>query len=210
MIGILGDIHAHYVELMQIVMGHPEITSWIQVGDLGGEESIYPFFNVPFYFIAGNHENWDEIEKMDKGQGPQNLFHIKNGETVTIEGLKVLGFGGNYSPRYFGMDPKLVPSSRRRHNNYTQFLKAVAQANVDLFICHESPKPYISRGKDAGIENINKILSNVKPKICFFGHHHFLTDRVYEDVRCIGLEYGWNSYYQFDPTTFSYELKRPL
>lgn len=210
MIGILGDIHAHYVELFRIVSSHPEITSWIQVGDLGAEESIYPFFNMPFYFIAGNHENWDEIEKMDRGEGPKNLFHIKNGETVTIEGLKVLGFGGNYSPRYFSMDPKLIPSSRRRHNNYTELEKAIMHTNVDLFICHEAPKPYISRDRDAGIENLNKILVTVKPKLCFFGHHHFQVSKVYEGIKSECLEYGWKSYYQFDPTTLSYELKKVI
>jgi predicted phosphodiesterase len=208
MIGILGDIHAHYVELFRVVSSHPEITSWIQVGDLGAEESVYPFFNVPFFFISGNHENWDEIDKMHKGQGPKNLFHIKNGEAAIIEGLNVLAFGGNYSPRYFAMDPKLVPSSRKRHNNYLELDLAIKHTNIDLLICHEAPKPYITRNKDAGIQNINTILAAVKPKLCFFGHHHYLVSKVYEGITCECLEYGWLSYYQLDPTSLSYELKK--
>jgi Icc-related predicted phosphoesterase len=208
MIGILGDIHAHYVELFHVVSSHPEITSWIQVGDLGAEESIYPFFNVPFYFISGNHENWDEIEKMDKGLGPKNLIHIKNGETVIIEGLKVLGFGGNYSPKYFNADPKTIPSSRRRHNNHTQLEHAITQTSIDLFICHESPKPYVVRDKDAGIETLNTIIAAVKPRLCFFGHHHYVVSKVYEGVTSECLEYGWKSFYQLDPTNLSYNIKK--
>ena len=207
MIGLLGDIHAHYVELYHIIKDHPEITTWVQVGDFGGEESVYPFFKSPFYFISGNHENWDEIEKMDKGQGPENLIHIKNGETVTIEGLKVLGFGGNYSPRYFNTPINQMPESRRRHNNFEQLEKALTATDIDLLLCHEAPKPFFSRDRESGIANINTILRTVKPKLCFFGHHHRRTDAIYSDVRCIGTEFGYISYYVFDPVNFTFELK---
>jgi hypothetical protein len=51
-------------------------------------------------------------------------------------------------------------------------------------------------------------LATVKPKLCFYGHHHYRTSKVYEGVTCEGLEYGWLSYCQFDPNSFSYELKK--
>jgi predicted phosphodiesterase len=207
MIGILGDIHGHYQEIFEILKSHPEITSWLQVGDLGGGNIGYPDFPVPFYFISGNHENWDEIENMDKGKSPKNLHHIPNGDYVMVEGIKVLGFGGNFSPKYSTGHHKLI-GPRRRHNTPEQLTKALSCIDVDIFISHEPPQPYFLRNKDCGIKTINEILAKVKPKICFFGHHHYETfNALHEGVPCTGLDYGWRkSFARVDPTNRKYRM----
>lgn len=207
MIGIIGDTHGHWRELSKTIESNPEISSWLQVGDLGGADMSYPDFKVPFYFISGNHENWDEIESIEKGQGPKNLHHIKNGESTIVEGLKILGFGGNYSPRYSTGHPKILKGDRRRHNTPDQLIKALEATNVDIFLCHEPPQPYVLRDKDCGIEGISKILATVKPKVCFFGHHHYLTVNIlHEAVPCTGLDYGWKSFVRIDPEGRKYRV----
>lgn len=205
MIGIIGDIHAHFEELFKVIEKHPRIDAWIQVGDLGAEDISYPEFPIPFYFISGNHENWDDIEKIDRGQGPRNLCHIKNGETIETFNLKVLGFGGNFSP-VFSKEELKLQGSRRRHNTSVELLRASITRNVDIFISHEPPEPYILRGKDCGVKQINSILSSVKPKLCFFGHHHYFSEEVHEDVKCVGLDYGWKSFVILDPDDMVYGI----
>jgi Icc-related predicted phosphoesterase len=206
MIGIMGDTHGHWNELSKIVEGNPEIISWLHVGDLGGVDMSYPDFTVPFYFISGNHENWDQIEEIDKGQGPKNLHHIKNGEYITVDGLNILGFGGNYSPR-FSIGQHKLQGDRRRHNTPDQLSQALKAMSIDIFMCHEPPKPYMLRGKDCGVESINKILIAVKPKVCFFGHHHYLTvGTMIESVPCTGLDYGWKSFVRVNPENRKYKV----
>lgn len=208
MLGILGDVHGHWRELKELIANHPEITSWLQIGDFGGRDMSYPETAVPFYFISGNHENWDQIDDIDKGKGPRNLHHIKNGESVTLDGLKILGFGGNYSPRYFSGKEELQ-GDRRRHNTRDELSQALKVTNVDIFLCHEPPKPYVTRNKECGVESINKILVAVKPKLCFFGHHHYLTfNTLIDSVPCTGLDYGWKSFVRIDPTNRKYRLIR--
>jgi len=207
MIGIIGDVHGHYEELFKTIEKHPTIKAWIQVGDLGGEEYSYPDFPVPFYFISGNHESWDDIEKIDKGQGPKNLIHIKNGEAVEISDLKILGFGGNYSPSYSGKNQPLV-GLRRRHNTSAEVMRASLHKDVDIFITHEPPVPYMLRGNDCGVQQVNNILIQVKPKICFFGHHHYYSESEREGINCVGLEYAWKSFITLDPDDMLYQVVR--
>jgi Icc-related predicted phosphoesterase len=207
MIGIIGDIHSHFDDLFKVIEKHPKIGVWLQVGDLGGEETThYPECSIPFYFISGNHENWDEIEKIDNGQGPKNLHHIKNGETVEIENLKILGFGGNFSPVH-SVKADVLTGSRRRHNTSVELFRASMQRDVDILFCHEPPQPYVLKGKECGIKSINELLIKTKPKICFFGHHHYQSTNVIENITCVGLDYGWKSFVSLDPDDIIFEIR---
>ena len=36
-------------------------------------------------------------------------------------------------------------------------------------------------------EGLSEALGRIRPKLCFFGHHHARVDTVIEGVRCVGL-----------------------
>jgi len=208
MIAILGDIHYEFRILFRgmVSNSHKDVTAWVQVGDLGAEKKSYPDFPAPTYFISGNHENWDEIEKIDAGKGPKNLFHIKNGEMVTIEGINILGFGGNFSPRWYPEDSSKIPPTRRKHFLLSQYETAISHKDVDVLITHEAPSPYVRRNQDIGQYVITDLLREVKPRLHFFGHHHYSGDYIYEGIPSYGLAKGFKDFVKLDPKTF--KLKR--
>jgi len=212
MIGFIGDIHGNFDLLFDRMEQHKEIDTWVQVGDFGGETKIYKASPKPIYFISGNHENWDEIEKMDNGNYLNNLYHIKNGGYVDVGpcGIRVLGLGGNYSPSYYDKKRKDLCGERRRHFVKEDFDKVKdlivnLDRGIDILITHEAPSPYIKgEGKrNMGQPLINELINIVKPKMYFFGHHHYDSITEYEGVPSIGLGFGFKTFIKFDPVEFS-------
>ena len=208
MIGLIGDIHGNFEALNAHMRNHPEIKAWIQVGDLGGEKIAYEDLVSPCYFISGNHENWDAIESIAQNKGPKNLIHIRNGSLVNIQGLNAIGFGGNYSQKFFEYKQKDLPQGRRRHFVQEQFELALdnkLQTNVDLLITHEAPSPFIKnwRGSEMDVGNayIAALVTATEPKFHFFGHHHFRSNRQIGATQSIGLCYGEHGFYTLCPKT---------
>jgi len=206
MVAIIGDIHGHYTEVFNKMASVSDpIDFWIQVGDMGGENEEYPDFPVPCYFVQGNHENWDTIDRMKKGVLPKNVHFISNGSVTEINGLKVLGLGGNYSPRYSSLKKEKIPPHRRRHYNYEEVYKALQSSNVDIFVTHEAPSPFMKRNNDVGQPTISNIIGTVKPKVHFFGHHHYYYEGTYFDTPSRGLEYGTLSCILYNPDDISFK-----
>lgn len=210
MIGFLGDTHGNFDTLFDRIVQHKEINTWVQVGDLGGEKKPYKAPPMPIYFISGNHENWNEIEEMDKGNSPEHLYHIENGSyaDVSTYGIRILGFGGNYSPSYYNKKRKTLSGERRRHFVQEDFDKVVdllthLDRGIDILITHEAPSPYLKGGRNMGQPIINELLRIVKPKMHFFGHHHYDSITEYEGIPSIGLGFGLNTFIKFDPVEFS-------
>ena len=210
MIGFIGDIHANFDLLFERMEQHKEISTWVQVGDFGDTKKSYKVPPKPIYFISGNHENWDEIEEMDKGLILDHLYHIENGGYVDVGlyGIRILGFGGNYSSTYYTKKRKDIQGERRRHFLEEDFNKAIdllpnLDRGIDIVITHEAADPYMKGRRNMGQPIINELLKIVKPKMYFFGHHHYDSITEYEGVPSIGLGYGFKTYIQFDPKDFS-------
>jgi predicted phosphodiesterase len=209
MIGFLGDTHGNFDILFERMEQHKEIDTWVQVGDFGDEKKSYRSTPKLLYFISGNHENWNELEKMDKGVYLDNLYHIGNGEAVNISmsGIKILGFGGNYSPSYYYKKRKDICGERRRHFVEEDFNRAkdFASQNIDIMISHEAPSPYMKGNRNMGQPIINELLKIIKPKLYLFGHHHYDSISEYEGIPSIGLGFGLNTFVKFNSEDFSYK-----
>lgn len=207
MIGFLGDTHGNFDTLFTKMEQHKEIDVWVQVGDFGGETKSYMAPPKPLYFISGNHENWDEIEKIDKGNYLEHLYHIENGGYVDVGpyGIRILGLGGNYSPSYYFKERRRLCGERRRHFVEEDFNKAIANKDlgIDIVITHEAPSPYIKGTRNMGQPIINELLKAIRPKMYFFGHHHYDSIKEYEGIPSIGLGFGFKTFIQFDPVEFS-------
>jgi hypothetical protein len=202
MIGVIGDIHGNFDALHKIMVSNHGVTHWFQVGDLGGESLSYPVFPSNFFFIRGNHENWDEIE----GLTPS---FIENGEVRSFSShgqpFKVAVLGGNYSSRFYSSHRRDLPGPRRRHfveEEVTGLLNYGEK--VDVLLTHEAAQPFFKGSREMGQPIVTQILKKMRPAMHFFGHHHYFGEFSYDGVPSVGLPYGSGSYllYNFVPGEF--------
>jgi len=254
MILLVGDIHAEYrIFFERVAKLDPQPTAIFQVGDLGGVGKSYPDFPIPTYFIQGNHENWDLLYGKDgsvplyknnmpdeccvaeQENTPENLYQITNGSIVLIDGLLILGLGGNYSSKFYPIPRRKIQGDRRRHFTEEEVLscdhnsiKTIYEMNyllmqdlstaldedkdenppfhgVDVMLTHEAPSPYVHRGKNCGVGQINGAIRNAQPKLHFFGHHHYDGEYEYEGVKSYGLGMGFKTGMLLDPKTLEVE-----
>jgi hypothetical protein len=221
MILVLGDVHSEYRLLFErLERLNPKPTAILQVGDLGSEDGDYPDFPIPTYFIQGNHENWDILYgnnncNASKTDIADNLHLIRNGCGMELGGLYILGLGGNYSSRFLNLHREEISGGRNRHftqeeiNSCANDIFDVPELRfkgVDVLLTHEAPSPYTVKGRNCGIGKINEVISLSKPKLHFFGHHHYDSDHEYEGVKSYGLGRGFISGALLDPDTL--EVKR--
>jgi predicted phosphodiesterase len=202
MIGVIGDIHGDFGALFRILESNTKVTHWFQVGDLGGEYLSYPNFPSNFFFIRGNHENWDEIE------GLKPSFMENGGiSSFTSHGrpFKVAVLGGNYSSRFYSMQRKELSGARRRHFVEEEVTKLLnCDEKVDILLTHEAAQPFRKGSREMGQPIVTDILKGMRPAMHFFGHHHYFGVFSYDGVPSVGLPYGSGTYllYDFVPGEF--------
>ena len=61
--GVVGDIHGDFEALQAAMTRHPDVPFWLCVGDLASRAGAYPEPPAPLYWIKGNNENFDAIER---------------------------------------------------------------------------------------------------------------------------------------------------
>jgi len=180
---VFGDVHEN-VEIIDRAIDKYKPDFVLCTGDLG----IYKSYSIPFYFVSGNHENFEIIKAMDRDiMKFENLRHIKTAEVIELDGIKVSGLNGNYSPNY---------KRRERHFTKKDVRACIKLRDIDIFISHEAPSGigFVRVGKDLGAKPVKGILDNVKPRYLFFGHHHCFFEKVYNATKIIGLDYAKNSF----------------
>src|SRR6185436_2239841 len=100
---ILGDVHGVWGDLNIVINAalqqHPDITHLIQVGDFGYawpggkpfkfsksfmDDCTYEKArSLPFYWIDGNHENHDQLEK-DQGAYQPRMIYMPRGSVTDM------------------------------------------------------------------------------------------------------------------------------
>jgi hypothetical protein len=105
-------------------------------------------------------------------------------------------------------------NDRRRHFVHEEVLACSQLSNVDVFLTHEAPRPFVleqsrgtgvSRRVDAGKTPINEVLAALKPRLHLFGHHHRYGVAERQHVTSIGLELVSTSYLIFDGKTLAHQ-----
>lgn len=190
---LLGDLHGD-IQIAKKVVDAADAECVLQVGDM----TVYSAFSKPVYFIAGNHENFDIIKAIDKGRIKfDNLKHIKTAEVIVLNGLKISGINGNYSPTY---------KERERHFTVEDVEECKKLRNVDIFLSHEAPSNvgviHPKWKKDVGIDPVREIMNSVKPSYLIFGHHHFYFEKKVGDTQIYGLDYARNEHYILSKDSF--------
>jgi Icc-related predicted phosphoesterase len=221
MIGALGDIHADWPSVRRIMDRHPDIPAWLCVGDLGGDEGVYEDVPAPLYWIKGNNEAFDYLERVTA----PNLFYIPNGVPVRVEGVSVIGIGGTHAPSWYDTDPSALPHPRkgtmkataladkRRHfvRSEVEAAKAAGggagagRGGIDVLLTHEAPRPFRVGRMDAGKTPINELIAAIRPRLHLFGHHHRFAEQEVQGTRSICLDLVSRSYLLIDTATWEYE-----
>lgn len=225
-IGALGDIHGAFDAVADIMARHPEVSLWVQVGDMASNDGDYFTPSHPVYWIKGNNEDFDVVANAMAGNPPSPTLHyLPNGGPHDVGPWRVAALGGTFAPSWYHSPVSALPPSRgkrinspsmklgksrddkRRHFVREEVLACKALTGVDVFLTHEAPRPFYPAGRriDAGKTVINEVLTSMRPRLHLFGHHHEFTDSVRQGVRSIGLDVVTKSYLLIDADTFRCE-----
>jgi predicted phosphodiesterase len=205
--GALGDIHGAFEVTRRIMERHPEVPFWLCVGDVADADGNYAPLPAPLYWIKGNNENFDVIERCTAGlyAPPYIDTYIPNGHLIEIDGLRVAGLGGTLAPTMYDVPAAELPPPRRRHFVREEVARCKAMAAVDVFLSHEAPRPFrVHGGMDRGKTPINEVLAAMTPRLHLFGHHHTFSATELNGVPTICLDLVSRSYLLIERLTFEY------
>ena len=213
-IAVYGDIHGHWVDFKESVArlhSSQPLDLVLQCGDahpfrdeadlkymhcpdkyreLGDFHSFHKGiekFPVPVLFIGGNHEPWNYLDQhRDGGHVAQNIEFLGRTGCKTINGLRIGGISGIFSPKRFEQPHPVVPypTSRRKQATYynqEDIDRAIAFGNVDILLLHNWPdlmnaarsENWPSRWSHVGCEHLSKVIDSLHPRWVFCGHMHY-------------------------------------
>ena len=148
-------------------------------------------------FIKGNHEDFVWLDAQRDAQVLPGLFYLRNGRTVDLGGspdiIRVAGVGGCHGPSDFERESKRLQGYAKRHYTRDEIETLSNAVAVDILLVHDAPAgvPFERHRRGIGwvseAAGLDKLVASVRPKICFFGHHHTRVDAEVANVRCIGL-----------------------
>ena len=212
----LGDIHGDFESVRRIMRRHPDVRSWICVGDLPDADGRYEPVDAPLHFIKGNNENFDLLAS---GALPENLHYLPNAVMQQVEGAAVAGLGGTLAPTWFETRASELPhpkkgsaratelADKRRHFVREEVDACKVMRGVGVFMSHEAPRPYRVGPVDAGKTPINEVLAAMQPRLHLFGHHHRFSEQERQGVRSVGLDLVSRSYLLIEVGSFTYEVR---
>lgn len=215
-ITIIGDTHG-YLDMMIAAIA-PDTDFAIQVGDFGvylkdsnlssipeqrrdhlGQFNEYfedkKSFPVPIYFCKGNHEDFEFLQKYEtQNEILKNLFYVKNGSVLDLQGVVVAFLGGNFSPRWFEKEiPALNPKHSQNHKVFGYFRKAEIDAilnyrgKIDVLITHEPSFGPNFGDRPYGCQAIQNLIEELQPTYAFSGHIHKFAEGRIGKTKCVAL-----------------------
>lgn len=189
---IIGDVHNEWKIFNHLIKKEkPDII--LQVGDFGywGDEKENPIINptTNIYWCKGNHENHEFLKNLTNNEIVPNVFYMKIGTILNINGFNILFIGGSES-----IDEKQrVPGWDWFPNeSITQYeVEEILDINtkIDMVISHTCPSVFEMR--KINIEpsrlGLDLILKKFQPKYWFFGHWHKSKKGIYKKTNWICL-----------------------
>lgn len=166
---------------------------------LDGLEQALAYYDLPLWWLPGNHEDHEELELLD--YGPTSVARITDHIGVLARGARWQWFGQTWCAvggAYSISRPNLTPGV----NWFSQEVLTAAQAKAvmaggpaDVLLCHDAPDnvPALdthldgpSRWREEDLrtsENhralIGHLVDALAPKHLLHGHHHW----AYQDTR---------------------------
>lgn len=218
-IKITGDTHGERQRLLDYIAQHIKEKNFDKLlicGDFGfiwsGNKGENKFLDLieqeadfDILFVDGNHENYNEIYKypVETWNGGRihrirkNIIHLMRGEIYTINGKKILTFGGGYSIdkewriEHFRQTGRKCwwaqefPTQEEIDNAFNNLEKN--NWKVDYIFSHSAPtnclpliQEFFISGAKANVDIVNSTLETIRQKTQFehwyFGHYHGRKD----------------------------------
>lgn len=141
--------------------------------------------NIKFYFIDGNHENHDMLDALAEKHGiatpipvteHNSLFWIPRGCVFTIDGYKIMGYGGAYSVDWQDRTEGQTWWRQELINDYK--VAELEEQEVDILVTHDAPYGERISYKDeipVSVHQrvlVSEIQQKVQPQFHICGHHH--------------------------------------
>ena len=217
---ICGDVHAHFAEFSQklhlLKLQHPKQHVYVFVcGDFGhwpkyGTGTLTVPSGVAVYFCPGNHEDWDALDEITKGEAFGKVYKLDAprysgdvyfcdfGCVVNVLGKNFMFCGGASSiDRAFRKEgvswfPQEVISD-------SDMDKLLYYKDIDVVISHTCPTECTDRLQrlvkgfrgekvnDPSSSKLSEILKDYKPKQWFFGHWHVPFTQKVDDCTFLCL-----------------------
>lgn len=201
---IMGDTHACWEGVNAFVKEHrPD--KLIVLGDFG----FWPKYDrfslsrldlgeTKIYFIDGNHEDHDSLKARTSDEVYPNVFYLKRGSVIDVNGKKVLCIGGGLS-----IDKHLrregIDWFREETISDADFRNLPPQdEKIDWVFSHTAPncvmnvmakKKLIMGIPDPSSDALEQIMNIWKPKKWFFAHFHLRESFVVKGCKfeCLGM-----------------------
>lgn len=154
----------------------------------------------PTVFIKGNHDDFEWLEERRDVEVLPGLTYLASGSILDLggggEGIRVAGLGGCYGPSDYGRQSRHLQGYARRHYTRDEIDLLSGRRGVDVLLLHDAPAGVglVKRHPDgrqrrytSQAVGLREAISGVRPRVCFFGHHHMRVDADVAGVRCIGL-----------------------
>ena len=200
-IRIIGDLHGHYKEYLEIIKGVPHT---LQLGDFGFDYSCLNDVDGSTNRIcAGNHDNyskvWEDHDTFSKMQskhwlGDYGIYEVPGfGEIFYLRGGHSIDWMYRKEGRDYWKDEQLS------YKKMQQALEFYIEKKPDFVITHECPgeliEPAFGAKKwdgewlkpSATAKLLDQMWSNHAPKHWFFGHHHKYFNSVLKGTNFICL-----------------------
>lgn len=201
---LVADIHGHlrldFLKNKLDEVNLNEHDSLIILGDAGivfdeeMNEKVKQFYEIipcEIYFLDGNHENFELLNRYPKiskngslvHQVLPNVFHLMRGETYLINSHKFFVFGGAYSIKREDRTSSVKVWKEELPNN-EEYSKArysfeENNFNFDYILTHQAPKMFLdkieykySKNESLLLDFLDYVSINVKYKKWYFGHIH--------------------------------------
>lgn len=166
MLAICGDVHGEFKTFNRIVdnaIRAADPTAVIQVGDFGIYGDTLPRlasckFEVPVYFIDGNHEDHDYLERFtDVTEIHENCFYVPRGTILTLDGKLMAFMGGGASVDKAIRLRNGWDWSEKENITDDQYQKLWGVEGIDVFITHAPP------------QSVTRLCTNPRDLVEFFG-----------------------------------------
>lgn len=148
-------------------------------------------------FIKGNHEDFVWLDAQPRSEVLPGLCYLRNGQTIDLgEGravVRVGGVGGCYGPGDLERRSKQLQSYAKRHYTRDAIETLCGTGAVDILLVHDAPagvrfeRHRHGAGWVSEAAGLDELVARVRPRVCFFGHHHARIDGEVADVPCVGL-----------------------
>jgi Icc-related predicted phosphoesterase len=133
-------------------------------------------FKSPIYFIRGNHEDFDWLDRISHNGStgtvrvdPYDLFHyVIDGTVRNFGDLKIAFLGGIETPTEEARSINEVV-----YNQYMNF----KEGDIDILITHDAPYGIAVgfKGQTQGSVKITELIHKIQPKYLIAGHYHHMN-----------------------------------